>query len=153
MRFGNDHPRFGLVETWIPVDEVTWIWHSDGWHDSNEWLTLFEGVDPCDIVDPLLIFFVELVSVVLAREAIVVRVHTFNDPPFAFNCGDVSQVSLSTGGVDSTCHVIWIFVSAFICVKALSKNCEIFDTSSLSIFNLTIKLRSWLGKIRLQYAR
>ena len=151
MRLGNDDPRFSLVEAWIPVDEVTWVWNSDGWHNTNEWLFLLEGVDPCDIVDPLLIFFVELVSVVLAREAIVVRVHSFDDPPFAFDGRNIGQVSLSTSCIDSACHIIFFYFSACIfgVVKALSKNCEIFDTSSLSIFNLTIKLRSWLGKIRL----
>jgi len=85
MRFGDDDPWFSLVESWVPVDEVARMWNGDRWDDSDEWIAFFESVLPGDVVDPLLVIFIELVSVVLAWEAVIVRIDSFNNPPLSFD--------------------------------------------------------------------
>ena len=85
MWLRNNHPWFSLVKTWIPMDEVSWGRSCHRWDDADDRLALFEGVDPSDVVDVLLRGFVEVVSVVLAWEAVIMWINTFNNPPFSDN--------------------------------------------------------------------
>ena len=84
----------------------------------------------------------------LAWETIIMRIDSFNNPPLSFNGAHISQVSLSTGGVHTACHIIRSRWLAFIFKDALSKSCEISDAAFHSVLHFTVEKLSRLLLIR-----
>jgi len=152
VRFGNDDPWFSLIEAWVPVNEVAWIWNGHRWNDSDVWLTFFKSVDPGHIVNPLLGRLVEAVPIVLAWETVIMMINTFNNPPFSFDGRHVSQVSLSIVNAHFALSIIRNLWLTLMSINALRKICEKVNITFHGLFDLTVEKRSWFSNVSMSHA-
>ena len=141
MGLADHDPRLNLGQVVIVVHEHSWLRYLNG-RECTDNLVAMEGVHPGYVVVPYTGILILSISVVLAREAVVVRIETLDDPPISFNVTHISKIFLSIFLRNLAYSIIWHLVSAFMTKDTVGELCKISNVSGL--FDLTIEITAWL---------
>jgi hypothetical protein len=116
----DDDPWLNLAQGIIVVHEHTGLGHVH-YGDSADLFVMVERVDPGHVVHPNAGLWILNIPIVLAREAIVVRVQPFDNPPVPSDVTDVGKVLLAIILCNSAFSIVWQLISASVSKNAIGK--------------------------------
>ena len=139
----DDDPWLDLAQVVVVVHEDAGFGDVDHW-DSTDQLMVVEGVDPSYVVYPDTGVWILSIPVMLAREAVVVGIKAFDNPPVASDVTHVCEVFLAIILRDSTLAIVWQLISAPVIENAVREFGKLANISCFLDFAVQITPRGCL---------